>query len=68
MARYRTDRELDKTQIDALNKIESVVRAYEIALPKVEVLTGEGKTASEVDSAVRINDGPALAGLEVLRK
>lgn len=68
VARYRTSEGLTKAQLDALDKIESVMRAYEVALLKVHELIGEGKTAQQIDEVVKVNDAPALEGLATLRK
>jgi hypothetical protein len=68
VARYRAAAGLAEEQISALDAIESVVRAYEEALPRVQQLIGQGKTALEIDTAVKVDDAPALQGLETLRK
>jgi len=68
VARYRAFNGLEKNEVDALDAIESVVRAYETALPKVQTLVGEGKTAQEIDAVVNVDDRPALKGLETLRR
>ena len=66
--RNRTATELDAAKKAALDEIEAVVRRYERALPKVDQLVGEGKTAREVDVEVKIDDRDALRALDVLRK
>lgn len=61
----------DKLSADhrkALDDIEAVVRSYEDTLVQIQKLIGEGKTAIEIDDAVKIDDGPAFRGLMVLRK
>ena len=68
VARYRDAQGLAEAQIKALDNIESVVRAYEEALPKVQQLIGEGKTAEEIDDVVKVDDAPALEALGVLQK
>ncbi len=68
VSRYRETKGLTKDQETSLGNIESVVRAYEQALPKVQDLVGQGKTAKEIDAVVKVNDKPALEGLVVLRK
>ena len=37
-------------------------------LPEVQQLIGEGKTAQEIDDVVKVDDVPALEGLELLQK
>jgi methyl-accepting chemotaxis protein len=67
VARFRSDESVTESQTESLDQIEQVVRAYEEALPKVQSLVGEGKTAIEIDQAVKVDDGPALKGLAELR-
>jgi hypothetical protein len=52
----------------ALDDIEAVVRSYEDTLVQIQKLIGEGKTAIEIDDAVKIDDEPAFRGLMALRK
>ena len=66
-ARFRASDKVTASQTESLDKIEKVVRAYEEALPKVQELVGEGKTASEIDNSVKVDDGPALKALAALR-
>lgn len=68
VSQYRETKGLTKTQETSLGNIESVVRAYEQALPKVQDLVGKGKTAKEIDVVVKVNDKPAVDGLLTLRK
>ena len=50
----------------ALDDIASVIGAYESNLRLAMSMVAEGATAAEIDSAVAINDGPALAGMQTL--
>jgi methyl-accepting chemotaxis protein len=68
VARFRSTDSLSDDQTKALDQIERVVRAYEVAIPKVQELVGEGKTAAEIDAAVKVDDAPGLAALSTLRK
>jgi hypothetical protein len=67
LARYRSGQGLEKAELEAIDEIESVVRHYEEALEEVQELIGQGKTASEIDAVVKVDDAPALRGLEKLR-
>lgn len=66
IARYRATEDLAKSQLEALDKIEAVVRKYEEALQQVQTLIGEGKTAQQIDAVVRVDDAPAVKGLAIL--
>jgi len=68
VTRNREAPNLNEQQLSSLDGIESVVRAYETALPKVQVLVGEGKTAQEIDEVVKVDDTPALESMALLRK
>jgi len=50
----------------ALNDIESVITAYENNLNKVIKLGKQGKSPNEIDNIVKINDKPALHGMDDL--
>lgn len=50
----------------ALNDIESVMGQYQAALANIKDMVAAGKSAKEIDAAVKISDGPAKAGLKTL--
>lgn len=52
----------------ALQDILQVLKKYETALFLAKDLVDEGRTPEQVDSVVQIDDGPALRGLEILRR
>jgi len=52
----------------ALAAISAVVEEYAGNLAMVEGLVAEGRTTNEIDAVVRIDDKPALDGLEALRQ
>lgn len=52
----------------ALQDILKVLKKYEAALFQARDLIDEGQTAEKVDAIVQIDDGPALRGLEILRR
>lgn len=52
----------------ALEDIRGMLDAYELALHKSEKLTLEGRSASEIDAAVKVDDELALRGLAVIDK
>ena len=53
-------------EIAAIEEIRTVVIAYLQALDTAESLVAMGVTARELDAQVKIDDGPALAGLDLL--
>ncbi len=63
--RYRR-LDLDRAEEAALDDLAAMVRAYGAGLATSVRLAGEGKTAAEIDTWVKVDDGPALRGLEVL--
>lgn len=50
----------------AVDGIESVMGNYQSALKTIDGMITDGKTAKEIDAAVKINDGPAVTGLKTL--
>ncbi|MBE9557179.1 MAG: MCP four helix bundle domain-containing protein, partial [Proteobacteria bacterium] len=52
----------------AIAAIETVVDAYAKALKDAVRLAGQGSTAKQIDGAVKIDDSPALNGLDILQK
>lgn len=51
----------------ALDGVETVVKAYKNALSSIQKMIAGGKTAEEIDKAVKISDKPATTGLAALR-
>lgn len=64
----RKEKELTEQEHAALNGIAMVIGKYRAALSVVAKLRGDGRNVREIDQAVKIDDGPALAGIETLRK
>jgi hypothetical protein len=62
-----TETALTPDERNALRDIRSVVQAYAKNIELARQLVAEGKDASQIDKAVKINDGPALRGLAVLK-
>lgn len=52
----------------ALEDIGGMLSAYELALQKSEKLALEGRSAAEIDAAVKVDDELALRGLAVIDK
>ncbi|MDA3971366.1 MAG: diguanylate cyclase [Desulfobulbaceae bacterium] len=50
----------------ALEDIEKVLLQYQMQLPVINKLIGEGKSAADIDQAVRVDDTLALRGLTTL--
>jgi hypothetical protein len=67
IARYRNF-ELNGEETKALDDIETAFRAYAAGLGTVRSLIKKGRSATEIDNAVRIDDGPALTGIAQLEK
>ena len=63
-----SDLETSAAEAVALEDIESVLNHYEKALLDAEHMIEIGKSADEIDAAVRIDDSPALRGLKTLRQ
>lgn len=59
---------LSQDELNALAQIESVVSAYELNAKKVVGYIKDGKSATEIDSLVKISDKPALEGMVALTK
>lgn len=62
----RANAELKAPDKEALEGIEKVVKQYQANLPVAQKMLGEGKGVKEIDTAVKVDDAPALAGLGVL--
>lgn len=54
------------TEDTALNDIASVIADYESNLVLARQMASAGATAADIDGAVAISDGPALAGMQSL--
>lgn len=50
----------------ALDKIQSVVKAYQENTDKIKPMVEQGSAAATVDKVVKINDSPALDGFKIL--
>lgn len=59
---------MNETEKTALNAVLSVVFEYENNLTKIEKLVADGMTTNQIDSTVKVNDQPALAGLHSLQE
>jgi len=59
---------LANVNAEAGAKIKKTIVAYKTSASKVKELIASGKTPEEVDSTVKISDGPAKEGLAELRK
>lgn len=53
-------------ELEALNVLRDTVTSYAAKLQDVRDLVGEGKSAAEIDKAVKINDAPALDAIATL--
>lgn len=65
---YRAIASVTAEEKQALNDIEQVFKKYRSEADTVAALVKQGLTAEQIDSKVKISDGPAVAGLEVLEK
>jgi diguanylate cyclase (GGDEF)-like protein/PAS domain S-box-containing protein len=62
------NQEITAAESVALEDIKSVLQRYEQALMDAEQLIKQGKSIGKIDMAVRIDDAPALRGLQTLRE
>ena len=60
--------DLNAQESVALNDVRETIKAYSKNLRIAEKIFRQGKTSLEVDQMVKINDAPALAGLEILEQ
>jgi diguanylate cyclase (GGDEF)-like protein/PAS domain S-box-containing protein len=60
--------ELTNAEITALDDIQRVITAYEKAHIKIDQLLSQGYSITQLDNTVKVDDIPALRGLETLRK
>ena len=51
----------------AVAQATAVIEAYEATLPKIQGMVAEGKTPTQIDQTVKIDDTPAIEGLAALR-
>ncbi len=65
MAAYR-DLGAGPMELAELDKIDATINLYLNALKMAQRLAADGKTAEEIDRAVKIDDGPALSALNAL--
>jgi methyl-accepting chemotaxis protein len=61
------EKKLNPRESAAIKVISETVDAYAVNLEKVSDLVAQGKSTNEIDGVVKIDDGPALEGLAVLR-
>ena len=59
---------LSREETAALVAIEQVVDRYTATLGTVQGMIADGRTAAEIDDAVRVDDGPAIDALAVLQR
>jgi methyl-accepting chemotaxis protein len=52
----------------ALSDIRAVIANYEKGLRQAESLAGTGRTAEQIDRAVKVDDSPALTGMTTLNR
>ncbi|MCP3972672.1 MAG: methyl-accepting chemotaxis protein [Rhodobacteraceae bacterium] len=55
-----------QAESDAIKKIRSVAQAYLAALATAQLEAALGRSPAEIDQRVKVDDGPALEGLETL--
>lgn len=67
LASLRTASDATAKDKEAIDAIEKVVKQYRANLPVAQKMHVEGKSIKEIDAAVKVDDGPAIAGLAVLR-
>ena len=60
-------RELSREEASAIEEIRAVVEAYGHQLRTAQAMAEKGLDARAIDQAVKIDDGPALKGLETLK-
>ena len=66
IAAYRNIGDLTAEEGEALNKIEGVINKYRAALDVATKMFGEGHSAEEIDSKIKISDSPAIEGFTLL--
>ena len=59
---------LDTRERTALADIAGVIDAYDAGLGKVQGLARNGASPEEIDSVVKVSDGPALDGMRMLER
>lgn len=59
--------ELTTAETIAISDISNVFASYKKALYKVQIMKTQGHNISEIDHTVKIDDGPAVRGLKLLR-
>lgn len=68
IAEYRSISSITAEERKALNDIEGVYQKYRNETDRVAGFVKQGMTAQQIDGQVKISDGPAVQGLEVLEK
>jgi len=62
-----TDLDLSAEESIAIDDIKSVLKAYDNALHKTTAMITQGHSITAIDQAVKVDDGPAIRALKVLR-
>ncbi len=57
---YRLNEGVTQAEMEALSTIESTIQEYVAAFETAQRLFAQGATTNEVDTAIRISDGPAI--------
>ncbi len=65
---YRQLHDLTPEEATALDKIAGVARAYLDNAEKIKPMIERGASPEQVDKAVKIDDGPALEGFDLLNR
>ncbi|MBT6328311.1 MAG: PAS domain S-box protein, partial [Kordiimonadaceae bacterium] len=55
-------------ELNALNNIGGVVDQYTDSLEQAKLLIEQGKSPTEIDTVVRIDDSPAIKGMAILKQ
>ncbi|MCO4783215.1 MAG: nitrate- and nitrite sensing domain-containing protein [Candidatus Cloacimonetes bacterium] len=63
---YRAHGNIEKDEIEALDKIEGVFNKYDDAVSEIQQMFKDGLSIKEVDQKIKINDTPALEGVRTL--
>jgi len=66
VARYRALGYLTKGEEAGVAAIEGMGKEYRTAVARVRQMVAEGRTPAEIDTAVKIDDGPALEAMQKL--
>lgn len=64
--RYKAIKGVSPTEVEALDTVRATAGKYHDAVGAAAALIAGGKTVAEVDSAIKIDDSPALKAFDVL--